>query len=127
MRLLENNKIALIYGLDEEEKQLIYGLLTKNNLPIYKVIDESMGKMKIGDILNGLKLEVYNSHLPKEKVILFNNFDDQELNSMITGIRKGFKIRPIIAVVTETSVSWSFEYLLEHLIEEREWHRKRSR
>ncbi|MBC2580912.1 DUF3783 domain-containing protein [Clostridium sp. DJ247] len=124
---MENNKIALIYGLDEEEKQLIYGLLTKNNLPIYKVIDESMGKMKVKDILSGLKLEVYNAHLPKEKVVLFNNFDDQELNDMIIGIREGFKIRPIIAVVTETSIDWSFEYLLEHLIEEREWHRKRSR
>ncbi|MBI6872929.1 DUF3783 domain-containing protein [Clostridium aciditolerans] len=111
----------LIFGFDKEDKQIMHDLLKKNNLPDYKVIEESMGKMKIKDILNGLKLDIYNCRLPQEKVILLNNFNDEELEKVIKDLRANLISKPILAVVTETSIEWTFENLLEHLIEEREW------
>lgn len=125
--LLENDKTMLIFGFDKEEKQIMHDLMKKNNLPDYKVIEETMGKMKIKDILNGLKLNIYNCRLPQEKVILLNNFNDEELEKVIKDLRVNLISKPILAVVTETSIEWTFENLLEHLIEEREWaknHRK---
>lgn len=124
---MENDKTMLIFGFDKEEKQIMHDLLKKNNLPEYKVIEEPMGKMKIKDILNGLKLDIYNCSLPQEKVILLNNFNDEELEKVIKDLRVNLISKPILAVVTETSIEWTFENLLEHLIEEREWfknHRK---
>jgi hypothetical protein len=118
---LENDKTMLIFGFDKEEKQIMHDLLKKNNLPDYKVIEEPMGKMKIKDILNGLKLDIYNCRLPQEKVILLNNFNDEELEKVIKDLRANLISKPILAVVTETSIEWTFENLLEHLIEEREW------
>lgn len=120
--LLQNNKITLIYGLDDKEKEQIFDILKGN----CKVIDESMGKMKIRDIINGLKLEVFNSKLPKEKLILFNNFEDEELKKSIEAIKPIIEPKPIFAIVTNTSIGWTFKYLLEHLLEEKEWHRNHS-
>lgn len=124
---MENDKTMLIFGFDKEEKQIMHDLLKKSNLPDYKVIEESMGKMKIKDILNGLKLDIYNCRLPQEKVILLNNFNDEELEILIKGLRVNLISKPILAVVTETSIEWTFEYLLEHLIEEREWFKNHRR
>ncbi len=118
---MENDKTMLIFGFDKEEKQIMHDLLEKNNLPDYKVIEEPMGKMKIKDILNGLKLDIYNCRLPQEKVILLNNLNDEELEKVIKDLRANLISKPILAVVTETSIEWTFENLLEHLIEEREW------
>ena len=32
----------------------------------------------------------------------------------------------IMAVVTPTSIEWTFDYLLEHLMEEREWFKQKE-
>ena len=51
------------------------------------------------------------------------HFSDLEIKSAITEIRKRFK-GGIFAAVTPTSIEWKFSYLVEHLIEEREWYLK---
>ena len=56
------------------------------------------------------------------KVINISNFPDEELQMMVS-IAKVITENPIMAVVTETSKEWQFNYLVEHLIEEREWYR----
>lgn len=124
---MENNKIALIYGFNKEEENTLRSLFLESKLPSYKVMEKSMAKMKIKDILNGLKLEVYNDNLPEEKVILMNNFSDEEVRGTLSTIRGKFNPSPILAVITETSINWTLEYLVEHLIEEREWHKKHGR
>jgi hypothetical protein len=121
--LLSNNKIMLFYGFDKEEIN-IEDIIKKLDLSDYKIIYESMAKMKVKDILNSLKTESYNCKLPKEKLILFNNFEDEQLKDAIDIIRSNINPMPILAVATENSVEWTFEYLLEHLMEEREWFKK---
>lgn len=124
---MDNNKIALIYGFDEQEMESISNFAEESHFPFIKIIKNTMGNMKISEILSGTELEVYNSSLPLEKVILFSNFNDDELNKAIQNIRQKFKPMPILAVVTETSMKWTFEKLLNHLIEEREWVRLHNR
>lgn len=121
--LLQNNKAILSYSLSEEEKSNIFEILNYNCI----VVEQSMGKMQIKDILNGLKLEVFSSRIPQEKLILFNNFEDEELKKTINLIKSFIQPAPIFAIVTDTSINWTFEHLLEHLIEEREWYRNHSR
>jgi hypothetical protein len=60
------------------------------------------------------------AEMPDEKVILFNDMSDEEIQKYIEHLRSSFKPLPILAVITETSEKWTFEYLVEHLIEERE-------
>lgn len=123
---LSNNKMLLIYGFEKEEKTAISRILEENKLPAFNLIDSTMGKMKIRDIINGLKLQIFNSSIPKEKLLLFNNFTDDELRKVISSIRQVLGPEAMAAVVTETSIEWTFEYLLKHLLEEREWHKNRK-
>lgn len=127
MMLLENNKKILIYGFESEQKSLLRNFSEKSNLPEPLNVEQEIGRMTIGDILSGLKIEVCNCILPKEKTIIFNNFSDEELDKAIKFIKDKFSPLPIIAVVTEMSINWTFEYLLKHLIEEREWFKAQNR
>ena len=62
------------------------------------------------------------SRYPGEDKILtktmINNYDDKLLQSAVKKVRLIVK-GPILAVVTPISSEWTFEYLSEHLIEER--------
>lgn len=115
--MLSNEKTILVYGLDEGQVSIL-------NSEKYRtvVVTKEMINMKLKDIINGLRFETYDSKATDEKVIVFNNFTDDELKIMINIIRS-FSPDSIKAVVTPTSINWSFKHLTEHLVEEREWHK----
>ena len=121
---MNNNKIILVYGFRTEEKLLLDKLIEGKKIPGYKVINDEMSKMKIKDILEGYKFEIYNGTLPEEKVVIFNNLNDSEINVAIKYLKEISK-KIIMAVTTPTSINWTFGYLIEHLIEEREWYQKK--
>ena len=114
--MLSNNKCILVYNLPKDEVNEL-----KNNGFKLIEISKEMSEMTIFDILHGLRFETVNVELPKETVILFNDFSDLEIKLAISEIRKRFK-GGIFATVTPTSIEWKFSYLVEHLIEEREWY-----
>lgn len=119
--MLSNNKCILVHNVPEEE-------LRELRNEGFKLIEVSreMTEMTIFDILDGLRFETVNADLPEETVILFNDFSDEEIKLAIAGIRKRFK-EGIFAAVTPTSVEWKFSYLVEHLIEEKEWYLKNQK
>jgi hypothetical protein len=124
---LKNNKSMLIFGFNDEEVGFLNELRTKENLPEIKVITNYMTAMKIKDIIEGFKFEIYGMNLPEEKIILFNNLSDEELDRTLKILRGNLQVRPIFAVITPTSIEWEFKYLLEHLMEEREWFKKNGK
>ncbi|WP_040214267.1 DUF3783 domain-containing protein [Clostridium polynesiense] len=114
--MLDNNKMMLAYGLSSEELES----LKMTNFQVKEITTE-MASMKIGQIIEGLKFEIHDKKIPQEKVVLFNNFPDEELDKAIKSVRASIGREGILAVVTPTSANWTFDYLIEHLIEEREW------
>ena len=122
-----NDKLMLVYGLKEAELNLLKDMRANNNLPNYKIVNKSMCKMKLRDIIKGMNLEVEDVDMPEEKVVIFNNFSDNDLELGVKKIKEILKPVPIMAVVTETSINWEFKYLVDHLMEEREWYRKQNR
>lgn len=123
---MNNNKIMLAYGFEAKERLLLDKLIETKKIPGIKNISSEMSKMKIGDILKGFKFEIYNESLPKEKVVIFNNFDDNEINIAIKCLKE-ISEGIIMAVVTPTSIDWTFDYLIEHLIEERQWYKNNKK
>ena len=76
--------------------------------------------MRIVDILGSGSDENTFSELPRdEKALIFNGYNDKELRETIKFIRR-FVEGGVLAVVTEESKKWTFKYLIEHLVEERE-------
>jgi hypothetical protein len=124
---MDNSKLALFFGLTEDEINTMGKFLEEENLSGYRIITKEMASMTVKDIINGIKIEVVDNNVPEERVILLNNFTDEELDKTIKAIRATLKPGPILAIVTPTSIDWSFKYLVEHLIEEREWYRSQKR
>lgn len=122
--LLNNNKMMLIYGFDAKEKSTLDNIINKAKLPSYRIIDKTMAKMTVKNMLDGLRFEIGNITVPDERVILFNNFSDYEIDVAISLIRDNIEPMPIFAAVTPMSIDWEFHDLLNHLIEEREWFKK---
>lgn len=119
--MLDNNKCILVYNMPLEKLDFLVD-------EGYKLIDvkKEMMDMTVRDILKGLKFETVTSKEYKESLILFNNFFDEELRGLIKRIRENIK-GGILATVTEHSIDWKLGYLLEHLVEEREWYLKQQK
>lgn len=117
MKMLENMKCILTYGLEDAQVRE----LQLSGIRILPITTE-MAEMQLKNIISGFKFETVDKSLPQEKVVLFNSFSDEELHKMIKVVKAAVK-NPILAVITPTSEEWSFSYLLKHLIEEREWYR----
>lgn len=120
---MTNEKKILVYGLDAEEM----AKMKKSNIKMLPV-NETMLNMKVFDIL-AEKNEVSepNDRFKGEKILVFNAVPDVQLKLLIDLTKRAIKKKPILAVVTETSIEWSFEQLIEHLIEEREWHKSNKK
>lgn len=117
---MNNNKCMLIYGFTEDEKNIVNSVVKE---PKLIEVTKTMALMTLKDIINGLRIDVVAGNLPDEKVVIFNNYSDEELELSIKALRANSKVRPIMAVVTETSINWTFSDLVKHLIEEREWYK----
>lgn len=119
--MIPNIKCILVYGLEENEIKKItqrYGKVIK--------INKNMGNVKIKDLISGVEQTDKIEDMPDEKMIVFNNFSDGELKGAIKYIRT-FIRDGVLAITTPISCNWSLKYLLNHLIEEREWHREREK
>ena len=112
--MLKFNKSVLVYGLAEEELEK----LKKADLRLIEM-SSTMSDVKVKDILKGVKGDSQKD-LYKEKLVLFNNYNSSELPRVIRFIRNRVT-GGILASVTPTNKEWTLEYLLKHLIEEREW------
>lgn len=121
----ETEKTLLIYGFNDEEESALKKLLEENSLPQHKVIRDNMADFTIGDILSNMDISDESYDLPKEKIVLFNKCQDDEVMKGMKTIKANFIEKPIFAVVTPTSIQWKFKDLLEHLMQERKWYESR--
>jgi hypothetical protein len=124
---LSNNKLILAYGFNEQGYKKVHELILNNNLPNCKIIDKHLANMKVKNIIEGISICTVNVNLIKEQVILFNNLEDIEFEKSIKIFRGKLSGQIIFAVVTDTSIEWTFAELLEHLVEERKWVEKRKK
>jgi hypothetical protein len=111
-----SDKCILAYGLNAEEIKKI----ESQNIKVIE-INDNMASMKLEDILSEDTNEDSYDKLPlTEKALIFNGFKDEQLKFTIRYIR-GFIKGGVLAVSTAQNYKWTFKYLLEHLVEEREW------
>ncbi|GAA0781707.1 DUF3783 domain-containing protein [Hathewaya limosa] len=120
-----SRRSIIVFGFNDVEKSKLKAIANKYRSETI-IIENNMMNLKMEEIVHGLKLnksmmEGKKENLINEKVILFNDFKEEDLNKIIGDIRVCKDLNCILAVVTPTSINWTFEYLVNHLIEEREW------
>lgn len=108
-------RCAICYGFNKNE-------IRKLKLYVSGVQEmaSDMKTMKIQDIIEADD-GVCNEE--EHKVLLFNEYPESEIRASIKKIRESVP-GVILAVVTSVSKEWTFEYLLEHLLEEKELEQK---
>lgn len=120
------DQVIITYGLDEDEifelNKAFKGKISRECI----VINEDMGKWKLKEILIGESEESEKMEFKNEKVVIFNNFPNHILASSVKKVRSSIESKPILATVTPVSINWSFEYLMNHLIEEREYYNNQN-
>ena len=101
--MLNNKKCILVYNLNDEELQKL------KRLP-FKVIEitKEMTSMTVKNIIEGLEIETVSE-----------NFAQREMKNMISTTRK-IVTGGILAMVTPISINWTVNYLVNHLVLERE-------
>lgn len=124
VKAFDNKKCMLVYGMDDSDFRLLKDILIKNNLPeCVRKIEKYMASMTVKQIIDGFKIEIADENISSDEVILFNNFEDAELEHSIRAIKKSSLKDAIMAVVTPNSLNWTFKKLLSNLILEREWYK----
>ena len=84
------------------------------------IIDGSYNATKVLDLLENPSLTpVKTENISTQKAILFNNVPANRMNAFIESMKKCRIPRPLIAVVTETSIHWTIEELISNLAAER--------
>lgn len=113
--MTEDRKI-LVYGLSEDEKER---LLTEG-LNLHQIHDGNAGGT-LAELIE--KKEIPHKGLPLGvvKIMIFCGYEtNDELKDLISKIRKEHVFGSIMAVITKTNLNWKFDYMIEHLLEERE-------
>ena len=118
-----DKKVLLAYGLANKDLNIL-----KTFNKEYIIVKDNMTGTKIEDLINGVEILPSEKSIPKEKIILINGYSNKEVDVLIKIIRGAMGKRVIIAVITENSNSWTFDYLAtEHLIKERDWYKKNNK
>jgi hypothetical protein len=116
--MLDKPKL-LVWNYSIEEKNKLDVILSEIGAPSAVTIEPGQGHHRLQDILDG-KPPSPEPFLSGEKVILFHDVPQKGVMFLIKFFKQVDLPRPIYAMVTEHSINWPFNELLEHLTEERD-------
>jgi hypothetical protein len=111
----------LTFGFTSDEQARIDESLVALGVPSTTQLKAEQGQVVLKDIIDRGTVGQQRFNC-RERLVLFHNISDAGLRSLIQ-MFKAFEVpRPIFAVVTETSINWTLEQLMEHLVEEKRAH-----
>ena len=112
-----------LWNYTDEEKAKVEQFLAEVKAPPAVLIQQDQGYLPLRDIIHADKRgeEVFECD---EKLVLFYNIPSKAIGFLIDQSKQRHLPRPIYAAVTEESINWSFNKLMEDLIHERDAFRK---
>ena len=107
----------LIYGFGKEEADLIAEFMrVLADKPLPGISATGMEKKKVQEILESAPYE--NFEPGETKLLMFIGMPDDRIGAAMKYFPQPLG-RPIFCSPTEQNLQWTFEYLVEHLLEER--------
>ena len=111
----------LTFGYTDTEQKRINERLAEIGVHPPTRLEKRHGSVVIGDILRKGKIGTEEFDC-QERLVLFYNLSDGGVRSLMQVFKSLGIPKPIFAIVTETSMTWTLEQLMEHLIEEKRAH-----
>lgn len=110
---------VLLYNFNAKDLGMLKNICNLIGLKDQIILMPKNATTLVKDILNNNIDESCEDGL-KHNAVIFNNVDHVKIHSFMETLKK-FRIqRPLIAVVTETSIDWELNTVIQNLIEERE-------
>lgn len=117
---MTNHRQVLIYGLSPEEKDR----LRSEGLTL-KEVDNANGGGTLQELLDHKAVPHEGEPMGQVKIMIFAGYDtNDELKDVISKIRREHVFGAIMAVITKTNLTWRFDSMIGHLLEEREENRQ---
>lgn len=115
--MVERNCMILC-NFNDKELKLLKTYAAMMGLRDQIIVNYKNGNSVVRDILED-KLNNECTDGIKDRAIIFNNLPSMKVSMFIDNMRK-MRIAPAMkAMVTETSIDWTLNHLLENLVEER--------
>lgn len=121
---MDSNPRILLWNYTYEEMLEADLLLQAVGAPLMQAIEQDQGNLPVHEILFTDKRSD-NPFSCDEKVVLFFNVPAKTIHDVMDVMKESGLPRPIYAVVTKESIEWSFSDLVDHLVKERDFIRKR--
>lgn len=123
MKDVENEVIheracMLMYHFSQQEIKQIQNVARMVGITDCILLGPSQGENSIRNILDG-EIKQGEGESIKEKAIILNQISNTRISAFIEGLKKCRIKRPLIAVVTATSIEWTLDELLNNLASER--------
>ena len=108
----------LMYAFSQQEMKKIQSVARLTGITDCILLNPSHGENTIRNILDGT-IKQGEVESIKEKAIILNQISTVRMHAFIEGLKKCRMKRPLIAVITETSIEWTLDELLKNLASER--------
>lgn len=109
----------LIVNFDKKELLTIRNISSMLGMRDHIILNNTNGDSVIRDILEDRLSGECNNGM-KNKSIIFNNMPHNKINAFLDSLKKMKIMRPLTAMVTDTSIDWTLNNLIMNLEEERE-------
>lgn len=114
-----------MYGVEEKDKERLdlrfKNFCKKNSI----IIHDNMGNYTLSNIIGEEIIDVEEKKLPQEMIVIINGFQGMYLQQAVKMVREVLGSKPILASTTPNSVRMTVEELINHLVEEREFYKKK--
>ncbi len=115
---IHERSCMLMYHFTSQEMKQIQNVARMTGITDCICLSACHAENTIKNILDG-EITEKETEVLKEKALILNNISTTRMNAFIEGLKKCRIKRPLIAVVTETSIHWPLKELLQHLVSER--------
>lgn len=116
--IIHERACMLMYNFSQQEVKQIQNVARLTGITDCILLSPSHGENTIRNILDS-KIEQSEIEGIKDKAIILNHISPTRMQAFIEGLKKCRIKRPLIAVVTETSIEWTLDELLKNLASER--------
>ncbi|MCA1926946.1 MAG: DUF3783 domain-containing protein [Calditerrivibrio sp.] len=106
-----DNRLLIVGGFDEKELSVLIGF---DNFSV-KILHREDTDYILKDFINAESAAVSPLEI---KVILFHNFNKEQIFDFINFYKSLGMARPIFAMVTQHSIEWKIKDLIYHLLQE---------
>ena len=107
----------MLHGFSKDGAELVHEFLrTLAGREVIPISATGMEKQRVAEILDAAEFSNFASADPK--ILMFLGFEDGKIGAAMKHFPPDLG-RPIFCSPTEQNMLWTFEYLVEHLMEER--------